>query len=341
MIDKPLSNYTKPDTNILLSKTKNKKSTNNKITSSKKKILNLIEFIKQKNKFFIQSAFDANGTREFLASKEIAMREIKINDEIIEENLTNLKKVKLDSNNKIEYENNKNKYSPKIPNGKRTISPRKSRKSHKMKSTMQLFPKDNIIEPKRTKKSKKFKENKTNIIIFDKENNDNDSIHNDIYKFIINNANESEENFNKKLQKELKKFEKKKNKEKENIKNIKLRTKSISRTDLNYKRPSRMNSAKDKNREIKSVFKFSEINKNLMKKDDLELSSIEGERKNDQNKNELSNNKKIYGTNKINNEKIKDKFDKNIINEKDNIIVGKEDENSNKDSIISILSDLI
>ena len=102
-----------------------------------------------------------------------------------------------------------------------------------------------------------------------------------------------------------------------------------------------MNSAKDKNREIKSVFKFSEINKNLMKKDDLELSSIEGERKNDQNKNELSNNKKIYGTNKINNEKIKDKFDKNIINEKDNIIVGKEDENSNKDSIISILSDLI
>ena len=210
MLDKPLANYTKPDTNILLSKTKNKKSTNNNITSSKKKILNLIEFIKQKNKFFIQSAFDANGTREFLASKEVAMREIKINDEIIDENLTNLKKVKFDSNNKIEYENNKNKNSPKIPNGKRTISPRKSRKSHKMKSTIQLFPKDNIIEPKRTKKSKKFKHNKSNIIIFNKENNDNDSIHNDIYKFIIENANESEENFNKKLQKKLKKVEKKK-----------------------------------------------------------------------------------------------------------------------------------
>ena len=341
MIDKPLSNYNKPDTNILLPKTKKKKSTNNNETSSKKKILNLIEFIKQKNKFFIQSAFDANGTREFLASKEVAMREIKINDEIIEGNLTNLKKVKFDSNNKIEFENNKNKYSSKMTNGKRTISPRKSRKSHKMKSTIQLFPKDNIIEPKRTKKSKKFKHNKSNIIIFDKENNDNDSIHNDIYKFFIDNANESEEKFNKKLQKELKKVEKKKIKEKENIKNIKLRRKSISRKDLNYKRPSRMGSTKDKNREIKSVFMFSEINKNLMIKDDIELSSIGGERKNGQNKNELNDSKKIIGTNKINNEKIKDKFDKNIINEKDTIIVGKEDENSNKDSIISILSDLI
>ena len=102
-----------------------------------------------------------------------------------------------------------------------------------------------------------------------------------------------------------------------------------------------MSSGKDKNREIKSVFMFSEINKNLMKKDDLELSSIGEERKNGQNKNELNNNKKIYGTNKINNEKINDKFDKNINNEKENIIVGKEDEHSDKDSIISILSDLI
>ena len=63
-------------------------------------------------------------------------------------------------------------------------------------------------------------------------------------------------------------------------------------------------------------------------------------KKNDKNLNEL-NNKKIYGTIQINNKKIKDKIDKNTNSEKDNIIVGKEDEHSDKDSIISILSDLI
>ena len=127
----------------------------------------------------------------------------------------------------------------------------------------------------------------------------------------------------------MKKVEKKQNKEKESTKKVKIRRKSISRKDLDYKRPSRMNSTKDKNREIKSVFMFSEINKNLMKNADIELSSIGEEKKNDKNLNEL------------NNKKIKDKIDKNTNSEKDNIIVGKEDEHSDKDSIISILSDLI
>ena len=347
MIVKPLANYTKPDTNIILAKTKSQKSTKNDITSSTKKILNLIEFIKEKNKFFIRNAFDANGTREFLASKEVAMREIKISDEIIE---GNQKKVKFNNNNINENENNKNnknKNSTKTATGKATVSPRKSRKCHKIKSTIQLIPQENIIEHKRTKKSKKSRKSKSKInnsfdndkiVIFDKE--DSDSIHNNIYKFFIENADESEENFNKKLKKELKKVEKKQNKEKESTKKVKIRRKSISRKDLDYKRPSRMNSTKDKNREIKSVFMFSEINKNLMKNADIELSSIGEEKKNDKNLNEL-NNKKIYGTIQINNKKIKDKIDKNTNSEKDNIIVGKEDEHSDKDSIISILSDLI
>jgi hypothetical protein len=45
-------------------------------------IFNVIDFIKQKNKFFIENSFDSKGTREFLASKEVAMRVIKLDDEI-------------------------------------------------------------------------------------------------------------------------------------------------------------------------------------------------------------------------------------------------------------------
>ena len=348
MNDKPLVNYTKPENNIIISKTKNQKSTKNNITESSKKILNLIEFIKEKNKFFVKSAFDANGTREFLASKEVAMQEIKLSDEIIEVNQKSSKKVKFDSNNINENENNK--INTKTT-GKRTVSPRKARKSQKLKSSTHLIPQENIIENKRTKKSKKHRKNKSKLnnsydndkmIIFDKEDNDNDSIHN-IYKFFIDNADESDENFNKKLKKELKKVEKKQNKEKVekvNTKKVRVKRKSISRKDLNYKRPSRISSTKDKNREIQSVFMFSEISKNLMKKDDLELSSIGEEKKNDQNNHEL-NNKKIYGTIQINNKKLKDKIDQSFNDKNENIIVGKEDEHSDKDSLISILSDLI
>ena len=49
------------------------------------KNINVVDFIKQKKKFIIENSFDINGTREFLASKEVAMRVIKLNDEIIEE----------------------------------------------------------------------------------------------------------------------------------------------------------------------------------------------------------------------------------------------------------------
>ena len=49
------------------------------------KNINVVDFIKQKKKFIIENSFDIKGTREFLASKEVAMRVIKLNDEIIEE----------------------------------------------------------------------------------------------------------------------------------------------------------------------------------------------------------------------------------------------------------------
>ena len=40
-----------------------------KFSQPNKKVINVIDFIKQKNKFFIKNAFDLKGTREFLASK--------------------------------------------------------------------------------------------------------------------------------------------------------------------------------------------------------------------------------------------------------------------------------
>ena len=255
------------------------------LNDSSKKILNLMDFIKQKNKFFIESSFDVNGTREFLASKEIAMRSIKLNDEINENNKDNTNKL-----------------------GKNTLSPRKSRKSHKIKNNQS---ETKLIKTKKSCKSKKSpkkrkdksfeiesKENssknlessnsnndKENNSLYDKSNNDSLS---NIYKFFIDNANDSEENFEKKLKKELKKVD--------NLKHYKNRKKSLSKKDMEYKRPKRMNSVNlNKRKDIKDSFLFSEINKNKMKNDDLELSSIEDDKIDVGVKNKIKNPiKRVY-----------------------------------------------
>ena len=74
-----------------------------RLNQSKKKNINIIEFIKQKKRFILENAFDLKGTREFLASKEVAMRVIKLNDEIIEDD-------------KIDYEDSdiRDKYNTNI-----------------------------------------------------------------------------------------------------------------------------------------------------------------------------------------------------------------------------------
>ena len=333
-----------------------------------KENLTLIEFIKQKNKFFIESSFDVNGTREFLASKEVAMRAIKLNDEIIEEKkenevkkscFTNKNLVKIDIDN---YNNDVIKKKSTKNANKRTISPRKSRKNAKIKMKLDedFSPKKNTIKPKKKSNKKvKFKKSESKVnssnlnssnndnennIIFDKP--DNESLSN-IYKFFIDNANESEENFNKKLKKELKKVENmKQNKEKSKEKAVKVKRKSLSKKDLR-KRPKRMNSVSVPKNETQSAFIFSEINKNLMK-DDIDVSSI-GENDTKQNTNEKKQMvRRAYGSIQINNRQVKEniykqmeKESKDKDNNNDNLIVGKEDINSDKDSIISILSDLM
>ena len=341
--------------------------------------LNVIDFIKQKNKFFLENSFDVKGTREFLASKEVAMRVIKLNDEIIPEeeekgrrisktnkNLLNLKF--MSGNDKEKHEKTKSTKSVR----KNTISPRKSRKNHK-----KINNKDFIIEPKEIvhKKSRKLKKNsnkikdkiteieskvdssnldsksnnsyKGNNIIFDKSSKGSQS---KIYKFFIDNANEPDENFQKKLKKELKKVENlSQKKDKDKDKKSKIKRKSISREDLPYKRPKRLNSVIiPKNKETQSTFMFSEINKKLMINDDLSLSSI-GEQNVNLTPNINNNKKKLkreYNTIQMNNKQIRErihqKASKDIKDEKENIYkTASKMENSEKDSIISILSDLM
>ena len=342
--------------NNLINKESPPKSPKNK----KKKNLNLINFIKQKKKFFIENSFDNKGTREFLASKEIAMRVIKLDDEIIDKNINKKKNKNKNLTNKdiikLEfmdiddntYNNLENHKSSKAA-GKRTISPRKSRKTSKRIISQKDILK---IENKKTKKSKKSKKTKNlknnnnsliantnqnsdkkNFIIFDKESNDS---HSNIYKFFIDNANEPEENFQKKLKKELKKVE-----------NIKNKKKAISRKDLKLG-TNRLNSVSiRKNKDYQSVFRFSEISKNLMINDDINVSSIDENNDSLGNKTNKKKVKRSFGSVQYNNkqikERIKKKISKDIYDDKDNNnkIKSKIEINSDKDSIISILSDLM
>ena len=323
---------------------------------NKNKNLNIINFIKQKKRFFIENSFDNKGTIEFLASKEIAMRVIKLDDEIIDKNKNknitnkNLQKMNFLDIDENTYNNLKNHKSSKAA-GRRTISPRKSRNNNnKIISQKEILK----IDHKKTKKSKKARKSKKeennknslilnskknnskeNFIIFDKASNDS---HSNIYKFFIDNANEPEENFHKKLQKELKKVE---NLKKNN--NNKPKRKSISRKDIEFK-PKILNSVIfQKNKDTQSAFMFSEKNKNLMKNDDINISSI-GEKNNIDSPKNNSISKKVkrtYGSIQFNNKQIKEKIKKKITKDINNEEISKNVINSDKDSIISILSDLM
>ena len=321
---------------------------------NKNKNLNIINFIKQKKRFFIENSFDNKGTIEFLASKEIAMRVIKLDDEIIDKNKNitnkNLQKMNFLDIDENTYYNLKNHRSSKAA-GRRTISPRKSRNNNNKIISQKEILKINHKKTKKSKKTRKSKKeennknslilnskknnSKENFIIFDKASNDS---HSNIYKFFIDNANEPEENFHKKLQKELKKVE---NLKKNN--NSKPKRKSISRKDIEFK-PKSLNSVIfQKNKDTQSVFMFSEKNKNLMKNDDINISSI-GEKNNiDSPKNNSisKKEKRTYGSIQFNNKQIKEKIKKKITKDINNDEICKNVINSDKDSIFSILSDLM
>ena len=336
--------------------------TDKNVNSSKtqKKNLNIIEFIKQNKRFIIENSFDVNGTREFLASKEIAMRTIKLNDEILEEKKDESLNIKIPNLNLINGGDNKHKKSkiPKLVN-KRTISPRKQRKSKQKISNLKLIPINDNNKTKKNKKSeKKVKKihaitskvksseiesnsnNDSKNIFYNKDSSGNES---NIYKFFIDNANDSQDVFEQKLQKELKKVEKHK-KDKE----IKTNIKYISKKDLHLKRPNIIYNSEiePKKREVHSIM-HSQINNKCMLDVDFEISSISGEynSKIDPDPKPKKKARKNCSSIQLNNikvkENIKEKINKNNEDEKPHNIIDQLEINSDKDSIISILSDLM
>jgi hypothetical protein len=309
----------------------------------------------------------------------VAMRIIKLNDEIKPENED---RIISKTNKDLEYLNYLNGYEKENYEEikkktktvrKNTMSPRKSRKGHHKKMNKEFNLEIKEISKKKTKKMKKSSkktkdksndvENKFDSSALDSNSNNseekknviNDKLSNDshqnIYRFFIDNANEPEDNFQKKLKKELKKVENLKPSKDKN-KNGKLKRKSLSRKDLEYKRPNKMNNVStEKKREVQSIFMFSEINKKLMVNDDLELSSIDENNKNIQsptnNKVNKKNINKNYASIQMNNKKIKERIQERMSydskEEKENIYktTSKLEINSDKESIISILSDLM
>ena len=289
------------------------------------------------------------------------MRVIKLNDEIEDKNIkekifskTNKNLLKLDSINS--------------PNRKQKSSKTAGKRKLKKKENSINFE-ENINEDKENKKlkknSKKMKErisyNSSNLEsncdsqkeknnIMDKEDNDNHG-EDEIYKFFIDNANEPDDNFQKKLKKKINKFKSFKSVKKEEGENRNHR-KYHSKKDLQLKRPRRLNSVIiPKSKPIKSQFLFSKVNKKKMKEDDINVSSIDKSVKAcvSPKKARKKKVKNYFSFLQINNKQLKEqfnnKFDSKIDNEnhieenesKEGIVEIKSD----KDSLISILSELI
>ena len=283
----------------------------NKYTPLSKHNSKLLDFIKQKNRFIIKNSFDIKETREFLASKEVAMRVIKLNDEIVEEDKRN----EFDSDYKDIYSSNVNYNLDNIKNrvGKK-ISTTNMKK--KFSSNKEIFDMN----------MKKFKKELKTI----KEG---------IYS---NKEDKSKKKKNKKSKKAKDSSEQKNHKESTIVKakenNLQLQSISNAENSIGL----------NKNKHIQSQFLFSEIHKKLMIDDDLNISEIIDQEKSPKIRHKsklmdqifpsfVNNNSKIYKT------KIKNKSCKNIYEEKKSNNKEKQNIhiNSDKESLLSILSDLI
>ena len=317
-----------------------------------KKDLSLLDFIKQKHKFNIKNNFDENGTKLFLDSKEIALKEIKLNDEM------------KCTNNIYSDKINKDEHLSKINIGNKSLCEEVEEKNKKMKKKIH---KEKTTSPKRNKKEKKEKEEKkinkvrtdknfkTGNIDFDsnKINNIDSSSNNSeldnsnyIYKFIIENANESEDDFNKKIQKEIKRVETKKmirNKKNSVTSN---KNGNIFSSSLSTKKNAKENKIK-RNFSQKSIkkksnfngFDFSESIKNLMSNEVINVSSINSDTSQSKNQNQT---KKLS----IFNADDKNKKSKNnLLTEKDMVdkdnAINDIEINSSHESLMSILSGLM
>jgi hypothetical protein len=233
--------------------------------------INIINFIKQKNKFKVQDLFDEKNSKKFLDSKNEAMNEIFLNDELDIDN--NIKKDKKEKNRKSKYDS----------------------------STKVL--KSQYLNEKTSDTDNKIEYNKTNKL--DNSSNDGDFI----YKFILENANESEEIFRKKLKKEMKRRDSKNKNSEKNFSKF-----SESKYDKKKKKISGKRQSLFKGQ---NPFKFSEIAKTHMINQQIEASSIKSS--------DYNVSQKIIPS------KLSDEEEKDEINISNKDIENKNNNNSNND----------
>lgn len=285
-----------------------------KLNQTTKKNINVIDFIKQKKRFIIQNVFDLKGTREFLASKEVAMRVIKLNDEIIED----IKKNDEDSDIKVIYNTN--------------VGDNMDNLRKKVNKKISAIP-----------VKSKFKSNKEIFLDLD------------LKKFIKDkiNSKESQDNLSPKPKIKSKKSKKIKKESYENkgelVSPKKKSNDKLSIINLTSKKKEYSSSVLPKHKQTQSQFLFSEINQKLMADDELNLSGISNRNMSPKLNYKSKPRDDIYYS-QINNFKIFDENIKNKINE-DIIEEDKSKENdkenlefqinSDKESLISILSDLM
>ena len=362
---------------------------------SSKRNLNVIEFIKNKNKFYIKNFFDEYEAEKFLKSKEIALMEIKLNDEIncvnnkknnfnlIKKSLKLVKSSNTNENsiniinksaneNRGEYcikksikssnlniDENSLKFTNKSGNEdgnensiKITIKSANLEENNDKNDKYNISPEirrgKTINQNKKKKKEKKIRQNKTeqkksknkkidnlynnnmNIKVKDKKSNSHDSnSSHHIYKFIIDNVNESEEKFNEKLEKEIKKFKTKRL----NSKKYNNYAKTITnKKSANEDKPKNLRQSMTNKGIRRSIFDFSQNAKALMESNDFEISSINDRTR--PNKNESKFFKILESRKKEINNKGTFVYEKKDNN--DNIEI-----NSEHQSLMSILSCLM
>ena len=264
-----------------------------------KKIETPLDFIKQKKKFNIKNLFDVNGAKNFLASKDEALMEIKLEDEILSEK--NKKNSKLLNTNLSSIDcKNKKDFGKKNKNKKKTVtfSSIEDRKKNTeiTKLNSKKYKESKYKNKKRTNSVGNFKineknssnnsnSNKNNNILIIDELNNYPKESNFFYKFILDNANDSDDVFQKKLETVIKSIEnkkKEKEKEKSNLLKIKKKNTEILRSHSS-KNPKKTN----------NIFIYSEKVKKLMANDTMEISSIGSSEKNSPKNFSMKNNIKI------------------------------------------------
>ena len=265
------------------------------------KITTPLDFIKNKKKFIIHNSFDINGTKDFLAQKEIAMMTINLEDDIEEEKTgkkfkkSNTNLLDLDSGNNSFREQNKrnieqvvvskknnsekkNSYSKIIsPNSKKNKKSKYISNFHSnLNSNINSNLKNNIKSNIKSNVKSDNVNNRNNInFIFDHHDSENSDY---LYKFIIDNANETDDNFNKKFEKVIKEVETQRQNQLKDKNDKKMYNRNFSTSKKKENKENDKNNIDSQGKKGGSIFIFSENSRKMMLNDSkIGESSIIGE----------------------------------------------------------------